>query len=449
MGPLFPFLAGAVSAAAAWTCSAPPALLTVDTSTLAYTVAVGGAPWLTGGTYAARAGGVWFTATPAARGVCTPIANLDCVGNDLSNATAPSAAACCAACGALRGCAAWSLQGAGAVGRCYLKSACDNPTPVPDCVSGYAGGGALLATGVQAVSGSDAGGAFEGLEVSWAGALGAAALELRTTFQCYQSGLLGFTTAWPSGALGTNSTTPPTQGSPVAHFPSFASEGALGEELRWLHVDGIWTLNEIWGTGTSNGLRVTDAPLTLFNASAPGDTLILSALDSFRATRVGVVQDPSSPAAGSSGRLVAGLYSTITSIPAGQASRVVLAAGSRGVSATTLAWGALLQVAYRTTRLPTSRDVLNGKLSYWSDNGATLFQSYWDSHCPTRNCTAVSIPNGTTAEGTFIALKEYHTAQRMPVALYRELLCAPQQLLLLHPPPPTHTRTHSTAPRSS
>ena len=417
-------LALSSAAAAAWTCASPPALLTVDTATLSYSVAVAGVPWLTDGAVAARAGGTVFssTASPSGGGLCSPIPNTDCVGDDLRNASQPSADACCAACSALPGCKAWSLQGAGAVRQCYLKSGCSNPTPVPDCVSGVqAPQGVLRPTGVRNVSGSDVGGAFAGLEVAWAGAAGDASLALVTTFQCYASGLLGFTSAWPSGAERTNATLPPAQGSPIVHFPSFASAGALGDSLRWIHVDGIWTLNEIWGTGTSRGLGLTDAPLTLFNASAPGPTLILSALDNFRATRVGVVADPSPPSGAPAPppRLVAGQYSTITDVPPGHSSRVVLAPGAGGVSATTLAWGALLQAAYATTRLPTSRDVLNKKLSYWSDNGATLFQSYWDKHCPSRNCTAVSIPNGTTAESTFIALKDYHTQQKLPFALYQ------------------------------
>ena len=420
-------LAAAVSAAAAatWSCASPPALLTVDTATLAYAVAVSGAPWLTGGSVAARAGGAVFSSTaPPSGDLCAPLASMDCVGDDLRNSSQPSAAACCAACSSMGPeCRAWSLQGAGAALRCYLKSGCSNPTPVADCVSGVAAApGVLRPTGVRNVSGSDLGGAFYGLEVAWAGAQGAARLELVTTFQCYSSGLLGFTSAWPSGAAATNGTLPPAQGSPIVHFPSFSASGALGDELRWLHVDGIWTLNEVWGTGASRGLGLTDAPLTLFNASAPGDTLILSALDNFRATRIGVVADPSPPSSGAPAppaRLVAGLYSTITSVPPGHASRVVLAPGAAGVSATTLAWGALLQAAYATTRLPTSRDVLNGKLSYWSDNGATLFQSFWDKHCPTRNCSAASDPSGINAENTFMALKAYHTAQRIPVHLYQ------------------------------
>ena len=410
------------SAAPAFSCSAPPAQLTVTTAPFAYSLFLRGREWLSGGALAVHADGAWFSASASTPSdLCTPLPNLDCVGNDLVNGSQPSAGACCAACTSLQGCKAWSWQGGRA---CYLKSGCDNPVSVADCVSGRAeGGGAPLAVlGAANVSGSGAYGAYAGLEVQWEGSSGSgASVRLTTTFLCYESGMMGFRTAWPLGAAGTNTTLARPGGgwgSPIAHFPSFAAAGALGEELRWLHVDGIWTLIEVWGTGIAGGgFAQTDAPLTLFNASSPSDgTLVLSALNSFKAQRLHLVSDP---AGGSVQRLVLGPYSTIESVPAGFASEVGLLASSGGVSQATLQWGALLQRAYGTQRLPGSRDILNAKLSYFSDNGATLFQSYWDHHCPTRNCSAEATPPGTNAENTFIALKAYHTAQRIPAALYQ------------------------------
>ncbi len=447
----------AAAADPAFTCSAPPALLTVTTApAFSYSVSLAGREWLAGGPPAVHAGGAWFSAAAAApEDLCTPRLNVDCVGNDLQNASQPSAGACCAACSALQGCRAWSWQGSGPGPRaCYLKSGCDKPVSVPDCQSGSLAAPALplVALGAANVSGSSAFGAFSGLAVEWEGsAPGGASARLTTTFRCYQgSGLLGFHTDWPLGASATNTTLARPGGgwgSPIAHFPSFAAEGALGSELRWLHVDGIWTLFEIWGTGVLNGFTQTDAPLTLFNASAPAaGTLILSALDSFKAQRLHLVGDPAG-GAGAPQRLVLGPYSTIEAVPAGFASEVGLFASSGGVSQATLQWGAALQVAYGTQRLPTSRDVLNGKLSYWSDNGATLFQSYWDHHCPTRNCSAVSTPNGTNAENTFMALKAYHTEEAIPAAIYQlDTWCAwacpwpPRHATL---PLATHTLTHT------
>jgi hypothetical protein len=116
-------------------------------------------------------------------------------------------------------------------------------------------------------------------------------------------------------------------------------------------------------------------------------------------------------------RLAAGLYSSIEAIPAGFSSRYAIFASASGVSAATLEYGAAMQRAYGTQRLPLSRDLLNRKLSYWSDNGATLFQSFWDRHCPTRNCTAVSSPNGTNGETMFLAAKAAHVAAGLPVGM--------------------------------
>ena len=402
------------AAAPVFTCTQGPATLSVAASLSDYSVSVAGAPWLAGGGVTVHASGAWLSSRAAAGGLCSFIADTDCVGNDVMNTTAPvDAAACCALCEAqgAAACAAWSYQG----DHCYLKNGCANPVAVPGVVSGVAGGSALTAVASRAVVGADAAGVYDGYEVTWQSA--AAGVTVVTTVACYRGvPAIGFTTAWPGGGAGTNTTdpgTPSAWGPSVVQFPSF--DAAASAALRWLHVDGIWTLNEAWGTGLG-ALSATDSPVWLLNASAPGDgTLLLAPLDSLKAQRVGAWQDP----AARSLRMAAGLYSTVAAVPAGFNSTYALWASPRGVSEAALAWGAAMQAIYGTQRLPTSRDVLNRKLSYWSDNGATLFQSYWDTHCPTRNCTAVSIPNGTNAESTFLALKASHAADGLPFGLYQ------------------------------
>lgn len=395
-------------------------MLTVSSS-FNYSLFVGGVPWLTDGAVLVHASKLWYSSLSPASDLCAPISNLDCVGNDVTNTTGVAdAAACCALCGATPACSTWSYEVPSQ--HCFLKNGCANPTPVPDVVSGVSSSG-LVALTSRSVSGWDEGGAYTGLEVAWAG--GGDAVHVLTTFLCYSDiGAFAFKTTWPFGAESTNVTDaeahPGDWAAPISHFPSFSvTPGSwLGAEARWLHVAGIWTLFEVWGSGLSASALNTDSPVWLYNSSAPAQgTLLLAPLDSMLAHRVGVFADPTQPRADA--RLSAGIYSTVTNIPAGFSSKYAIFPGAGGVSATALQWGSAWQRVYGTERIPTSRDVLNAKLSYWSDNGATLFQSYWDHHCPTRNCSAVAVPNGTNAEATFLALKASHVADGIPAALYQ------------------------------
>lgn len=400
-----------------FSCTQGNATLTVSRN-YTYAVSMGNDIWLDGGAVIVHASKQWFSSLFPASDLCAPISNLDCVGNDLVNETGVAdAAACCALCRGLPSCTTWSFEVQPQ--HCFLKSGCANPTPVPNVVSGVSSAGLAVVSSRQ-VSGWDDGGAFTGLEVTWGGG---GVLTVLTTFLCYTDiGAFAFKTAWPFGGRDTNVTDaeahPGDWEAPIAHFPSFAVDagGWLAAEARWLHVEGIWTLFEVWGSGLSSGLN-TDSPLWLYNSSAPSQgTLLLAPLDSLLAQRVGVFQDPTRPSAQ---RLSAGLYSTITSVPPAFESRYAIFPSAHGVSAAALEWGAAWQRVYGTQRIPTSQDVLNKKLSYWSDNGATLFQSYWDRHCPTRNCSAVAVPNGTNAEETFLSLKASHVADGIPAALYQ------------------------------
>ena len=420
MRAFFAVFATAYAADPLFSCSQGPATLTVSTN-FTYAISVGGSPWLSGGAVLVHASQMWFSSQLPASNLCSPLQSVDCVGNDLVNRTGvASASECCSLCSALPGCTAWSLEQPPQ--HCFLKNGCSNPTPVPNVVSGVSAAG-LAAVASRPVEGFDDAGAFTGLEVTWSAG---SAAHLATTFLCYADlGAIAFKTAWPFGAEGTNVTdaerAPGAWAAPIAHFPSFALApgGWLAGDARWLHVEGIWTLSEVWGSGLASSGLNTDSPLWLYNASAPAQgTLLLAALDSALAQRVGVFADPAQPSAAPP-RLSAGIYSTVTSVPPGFASRYAVFPSASGVSAAALEWGAAWQRVYDTQRIPTARDVLNRKLSYFSDNGATLFQSYWDTHCPTRNCSAVAVPNGTNAEATFLALKASHVADGIPAALYQ------------------------------
>lgn len=98
-----------------------------------------------------------------------------------------------------------------------------------------------------------------------------------------------------------------------------------------------------------------------------------------------MIPDPTTP--DGLQRLVIGPLGSALSIPPGYSTSSGMWVSSEGVNAATFEWGAALRAAYGTQRIPRTRDVLNEKLSYWSDNGAVYFQSWWDAHCD-RHCNS-------------------------------------------------------------
>jgi hypothetical protein len=320
-----------------------------------------------------------------------------------------------------------------------------------------AAGTLLLVSMGPAADGVDNLGAFSSFPVSLAAPAGTG-LRVELLFACYASGLVAFNLSLPDGLSSSSGS-----GSLATHFPTFKSAGApLGEQLGWLLNGGICecprpnepkpdpnaapayasqthpnrnptppcapslyptdtgTLFEFFGVGTAHGYNGGDGPAWFFNTTfAPSPiapfgsptapaTAILCALDHFKSMVVAAVDNVP---LGS--RVSWGLAGSVAAVPAGFATSVGLFAGA-GISATTYAWGELMTRAYSTARLPLARDVLNEKLSFWSDNGAVYFQSYWDDVCK-RNCTA----GVNDAETLFTALKAHHVAQKLPYAIYQ------------------------------
>jgi len=281
-----------------------------------------------------------------------------------------------------------------------------------------AGAGTLAIVSMgPAADGVDNLGAFSSWPVALAGTGGDAGPRVDLLFACYASGLVAFNLSLPDGLPATAGS-----GSLVTQFPAFRADAstAIGDSLGWLLNGGIWTLFEFFGQGVSHGYNGGDGPAWFFNSSFSPSTLappgspaapassILCALDHFKSMVVAATNVPSSGP-----RVAWGLQGSVAAVPPGFATSVGLFAGD-GISATTYAWGTLMTAAYSTQRLPLSRDVLNEKLSYWSDNGAVYFQSYWDDVCK-RNCTA-----GVNDAGTlFTALKAHHVAEKLPYAIYQ------------------------------
>ena len=274
----------------------------------------------------------------------------------------------------------------------------------------------------------------DALQLSWG--LKGIATEVRTAFACipgdnimrfellFPDAIDGANTSWasPTGVLGDQT--------PTVQFPSFeiASDGFLAsKEAGWLQHDGIWTVFEVWGQGLLNGFHSESAngPMYIYNTSyAPRGanalsssylaaglpskppTAIFSPSDHFHTTVVSVSKGPT----GDSGRLLWGPRGSIPSIPAGYNSSVILSLSMDGINAAAQQWGSHMTQAYGTRRIPREhkRSLSRQKVSYFSDNGAVYFQSWWDRACPTRNCTASILPGQLTPQELFLELPSKH-----------------------------------------
>lgn len=220
-------------------------------------------------------------------------------------------------------------------------------------------------------------------------------------------------------------------GDPVSFFPSFAgpSGSFWADQVGTLRHGGIWTLFEWWGQGAAHlPSGIQSGPLYTFNTSfapavgappgAPSKpaTAIFSPLDHFHLTPGGVVQDRGTAFGKRTGF---GLASTVIDVPPGYRTSVGVFAGS-GITQTAYAWGALMQQRYGTQRLVGSanlpRSALTEKVSYFTDNGAVHFQSWWDTHCPGRNCTLENSP-----QELLVALKRSFSqpGQEIPFGIYQ------------------------------
>jgi hypothetical protein len=417
--------------------------------------------------------------------LCTPHTGTDYVCCDISHQTVSDTTACCNLCESNPQCQFWKLDINDPNKYCYLKAGIpSNPTPCPSCVVGmkdapppppppapkhlvftcpsllvyndssydlspensssssssniwFSNGDIIVLLEHQFYSASsntlvitqlgpekngiDTFGSYTSYSISLQAKNGTAdGSTINALFACYSSGLIAFNLTLPPDGKG--SAQGPATGNLITHFPSFVSNGILGEQLGWLLNGGIWTLFEFWGVGTNNGYQGSDGPAWFYNTSfypstsavvnitnTKTSTVLFSALDHFKSTLVGVYPDPFF----NLHRLSWGLQGSASIIPGGYKTSIGFYSGL-GISETTYDWGNIMTNAYQTTRLPLSRDVLNSKLSYWSDNGAVYFQSYWDDVCK-RNCTA----GVNDAETLFTALKQHHVDSHLPFSIYQ------------------------------
>ena len=138
------------------------------------------------------------------------------------------------------------------------------------------------------------------------------------------------------------------------------------------------SLGSNWRAGAlsqwSGGLQA--GPLLLYPAASTAPhppAMLLSPLTHAKST-IG------SPGAKAAPSVSFGVQGYVEELPAGFSSAVVLI-GRTGIAATQMAWGEAVRRKAATRRLTLDKDVLNSKVTYWTDNGA-----YCECHSPPAHC---------------------------------------------------------------
>ena len=102
-------------------------------------------------------------------------------------------------------------------------------------------------------------------------------------------------------------------------------------------------------------------------------------------------------------RVAFGVQGYVEELPPSFVQKVVLV-GRAGLAATQMAWGATVQRHSNTTRLSLDQDILNSKVTYWTDNGA--YYCYCNRWRDNKNATGGHY--NTPMHVTIKALQAYH-----------------------------------------
>ena len=229
------------------------------------------------------------------------------------------------------------------------------------------------------LSGTDSLGAYAGVECTYALAapapaapfFTAAILAYAAAAAAPAASLLRFTYTLPGGAAATNFSAggrPGDHHATIGNFPSFTAAPLLQRSLTW--ADSFFPSQR-----DSVAYGMAGGPLLAFGEDVSGAATVLSPLDNFLTSSLGDATGPPGSgaycAAGSTGCWSAGTASTVTSLPPGFSHSWLLLAGSRGVTDTAVAWGAVMRAYYGATSTSLDDPSLSG-LGYQTDNGAQL-----------------------------------------------------------------------------
>jgi hypothetical protein len=221
--------------------------------------------------------------------------------------------------------------------------------------------GTLSVASISAPSpGSDAIGDFSRVDVVWR-ASGAAGEAFRTAVLVYaDAGAVVFEQSWPGGATLTAAPGGDAD-SVLSSWPSFALDGGAGPDAAVCFggrfLEGSKAVP--WPDASRGGLPSTGqhgGPLVAFDSALTTSVAVLS-----------LTQHTVSTSAVVDGALAYGMIGSVTSVPAGFASRLLVAATAGGPTAGMLRAGRLALQFHNTTRAP---DMTTKTLGYATDNGA-------------------------------------------------------------------------------
>eukprot|EP00729_Bicosta_minor_P025215 gene25215-14596_t len=179
-----------------------------------------------------------------------------------------------------------------------------------------------------------------------------------------------FSLKFPDGAATT--ARPNGDSTPLAAFPSFASEGGMLGGLGYRSWSGnmcadsasTFPLNYSQMTNDPDMLAtinsIANGPIALYEEH-DGTTLFISPHSEFMTE-----QHRATP--GAAGSLWFGPGGELTSLPAGFKQETILVVGGNGITATVLGWGKHARATHSPANVPKIPDVTLSQLGYWTDN---------------------------------------------------------------------------------
>jgi len=236
--------------------------------------------------------------------------------------------------------------------------------------------GTLTVQEAADASGADALGAWTGTAVTFAAGAGAAGVGVRATFKAYAARP---TTLSLSAAFlgGVSSAGCGGDGAALKSFPLLAALPALDAGAGGAPRATVLSWQDVGVTVFAAGLAnltcagVHCGPLVLsFPDGAPAlaGSLVVSSLDNHKV--VGV------RSGAAWGGWAMGPVAQLPSLPDGwETSFVVVGGAGLGPTAAVYEWGAALQAAHNTTRLPAAPDSVRSALGVFTDNGS--FYNVW------------------------------------------------------------------------
>ena len=210
--------------------------------------------------------------------------------------------------------------------------------------------------------------------------------------------------ATPAGA-----SPPPSHAALVTAFPAWPMPASAGSSCAFYSYAGN-SLNNNWRAGAlsswAGGLE--GGPLLLFPSASATEhppSMLLSPLNHAKS----LIGSPQGTAAGAKTKSVAfGVQGLVEELPPAFSQQVLLV-GREGIAATQMAWGATLRRHANTSRLTLDEDILNAKITYWTDNGAYYCYCNTFTHTPDRRVPMHIIMKNLT---------DYHTSLGLNITMY-------------------------------